>query len=154
LDLWFITLILLPSSLKYSYDTVFSICFSLFSLQFLPFLLLSAFLVWLWIRLSQWIGKQEKTIEQLWLNYLNLGLSILYFFIVFICLQVLFELLAKGGTVKGLIEKKDLVQVSCKINHYCSSYCVLCFWQNSTRVNINALILKHKVASLGVQIQI
>lgn len=28
-------------------------------------------------------------------------------------LQILFELLAKGGTVKGLIEEKDLVQVSC-----------------------------------------
>jgi hypothetical protein len=27
-------------------------------------------------------------------------------------LQILFELLAKGGTVKGLIKEKDLVQVS------------------------------------------
>ena len=26
--------------------------------------------------------------------------------------QILFELLAKGGTVKGLIEEKDLVQAS------------------------------------------
>lgn len=27
-------------------------------------------------------------------------------------LQILFELVAKGGTVKGLIEEKDLVQAS------------------------------------------
>jgi hypothetical protein len=28
-------------------------------------------------------------------------------------LQILFELIEKGGTVKGLIEEKDLVQASC-----------------------------------------
>jgi len=28
------------------------------------------------------------------------------------CLQILFELIAKGGTVKSLIEEKDLVQAS------------------------------------------
>lgn len=35
-----------------------------------------------------------------------------------ITFQILFELLAKGGSVKELIEKKDLVQVSSNINHY------------------------------------
>lgn len=30
----------------------------------------------------------------------------------FILVQILFELMAKGGTVKGMIEEKDLVQAS------------------------------------------
>lgn len=57
-------------------------------------------------------------------------------------LQILFELLAKGGTVKGLIEEKDLVQASssicctslfrenhCKIYHVVLEYNAVHAWQ-------------------------
>lgn len=37
---------------------------------------------------------------------------------LFVFLQILFELLAEGGSVKEIIEKKDLVQVSISINNY------------------------------------
>lgn len=74
---------------------------------------------------------------------------ILYFYNVFMCLQILFELLAKGGTVKELIEKKDLVQVSCRINCYPNFYHVVCESEFS-KGQLNSLILKHKVASMGL----
>lgn len=81
--------------------------------------------------------KRRKKIRQLQLNYIILGIfCILYFYNVFMCLQILFELLAKGGTVKELIQKKDLVQVSCRINRCLNFYHVVCLSQNSARDNL------------------
>lgn len=53
--------------------------------------------------------------KQVMILFFFLGQVLQFYLILISSLQILFELLAKGGTVKGLIEEKDLVQASCSL---------------------------------------